>query len=59
MEWAVINKLIYPNYSYVTGCIHGDENASPLGRRLAGGGKAMGKRSIEGGKGKAEVFSPA
>lgn len=34
MERAVINKLIYPNYSYVTGCIHGDENASLISRRL-------------------------
>lgn len=44
MERAVINKLIYPNYSYVTGCIHGDENASPISRRLDAGWLEEGER---------------
>jgi len=44
MERAAINKLIYPNYSYVTGCIHGDENASPISRRLDAGWLEEGQR---------------
>lgn len=44
MERAVINKLIYPNYSYVTSCIHGDENASLISRCLDAGWLEEGKR---------------
>lgn len=44
MERAVINKLIYPNYSYVTSCIHGDENASLISRCLDAGWLEEGER---------------
>lgn len=40
----MINKLIYPNYSYVTSCIHGHENASPISRRLDAGWLEEGER---------------